>query len=90
MIWFACSGCKSVEFQPIVQLNQNSEGKIGELVDNGMVKCSNCATRYHVADDGSIVVLESAPQSVARVPRVRSSVSGEDRGKGSIAPSNKF
>lgn len=80
MQWFTCGQCKSVEFQPIVQVNISAEGKVIEIVETGTLKCSNCATRYRI-DDDAITVLEAAPQSGARPPRVRSSVSSEARGK---------
>lgn len=88
---FACGTCRSVEFQAIVQLKMNSENRVVEVVETGIQKCSNCATRYLIADDGSVTLLEAAPQSSgARPARVRSSVSAAERGKDTTQGRTKF
>jgi uncharacterized Zn-finger protein len=89
MAEFSCGICRSVEFTPIVHIHVSAEGKITELADEGSFKCSNCSTRYLAAEDGSITVLEAGPQAI-RTPRVRSSVSGADRGVDPGSAPRKF
>lgn len=82
VVEYSCPTCKSVEFSEIRKLHVDENQKLVELVDDGILKCSNCATRYQIGPDMSIVMIETAPQG-SRTPRVRSSVSASVRGRDS-------
>ena len=77
---FACGQCKGVEFQSIVHILTDENGRAKEIAETGMVKCSDCAARYEVAEDRSIILVETTTKG-PRTPRVRSSVSAAERGK---------
>lgn len=82
-----CGQCQSTEFVNVVSVDLDSNGKVLQLADEGIIKCSNCSTRFQIADDATVVPLETAPQSRNVTPRVRSSVSAAERGKGGSGPS---
>lgn len=78
---YLCPNCKSPQFQRIESIAVDAEGKAMDVISAGVMRCADCGLRVELMDDNSLMVMETAPQATRTVlPRVRSSVSAEERG----------
>lgn len=81
---FACTNCGSTEFIRLEALELDSSNLVAAATDERQIfKCANCGSRFHVDETRSVNLVQVSSQRSNSLPRVRSSVSAEERGIGS-------